>query len=418
LIIPAANIDEYVPADIARVEVYGYTGRSAPPRARWVELSTLVATVPVGHPPLKPGEKPDSTRKDSRPANAPLQGAMISVRDTLTPDELVQGREAAVRDPQSAIRDPESAVRDPESAVRDPQSAVRDPQTVGGDPASGSRTADRGSRLADQPLKRYYTAVPFNAKGRPGPPGGVAEFPLLPTPDPPPSVTARYTDRSILLEWEPSGGLIGFLLERVLADDAPPLEVEEGTETVSAETPGPLMYNVYREIPPDPFEPPGPTQADWREEPPTPITSAPVATLTFTDNVEFGRRRCYSVRAVRGLGPEPRVGDASPPACFTAIDTFPPAPPHAVTTVASEGFISLIWEPNTELDLAGYVVLRAEAPGELLSPLTSAPIPSPSYRDDKVAAGVRYVYAVIAVDNRFPLPNVSATSDRVEETAR
>ena len=32
--------------------------------------------------------------------------------------------------------------------------------------------------------------------------------------------------------------------------------------------------------------------------------------------------------------------------------------------------------------------------------------------------GTRYVYAVLAVDSRLPVPNMSAESTRIEETAR
>ena len=64
LTVPAVNIDMSVPVDIARIEVYGYTGASAPPLARWVELGTLVATIPVSPPPITP---PDGTPSARRP---------------------------------------------------------------------------------------------------------------------------------------------------------------------------------------------------------------------------------------------------------------------------------------------------------------------------------------------------------------
>ena len=35
LTVPNKNIDNSMPVHISRVEVYGYTGRTAPPRARW-----------------------------------------------------------------------------------------------------------------------------------------------------------------------------------------------------------------------------------------------------------------------------------------------------------------------------------------------------------------------------------------------
>src|SRR5690349_9476880 len=52
LTLPAKDIDATMPAHVSRVEVYGYTGRTAPSRLRWPALGTLVATVPVAPPPL------------------------------------------------------------------------------------------------------------------------------------------------------------------------------------------------------------------------------------------------------------------------------------------------------------------------------------------------------------------------------
>jgi hypothetical protein len=413
LTIPVANIDEYVPADLSRVDIYAYTGRTAPARARWFELATVVASVPVAPPPPKPGEeartppadgKGEKTEKPASVRLEPIQGSSVTIRDVLTPEELVQGLQAPVAKTGKA------------------DVHVTPPAKPG--PEGGQPVAERPPRVVEEPLKRFYTALPINTRGRPGPPGTVAEFPLLPVPDPPPAVHAAYNERTTMITWEPSGGLIGFLLERGLAEEPLPFVVEEDEEMVEAPAAvsaasGSLAYNVYRDVEPD--APPGGTQPGggmWQQQPPAPITAVPVPVLEFTDNVEFGVRRCYAVRAVRGTGTEVRVGDASPRACFTPIDVFPPAPPKSVATVASEGVISLIWEPNVELDLGGYIVLRGEAPGDTLHPLTAAAVADARFRDETVKPGVRYVYAVIAVDNRFPLPNVSAPSERVEETAR
>jgi len=388
LTVPAANVDEHTPANLARVDIYGYTGRAAPPKARWFELATLVDSIPIAPPPLQPGEKPDAAGAQTSPSEAPVQGTKITVRDTLTPEELVQGKEPPA---------------DRETRIAD----------------RGPRIPEPPSRIPE-PLKRFYAAVPFNDRGRPGPPGGVAEVPLIPLPDPAPSLQAAYSPLGVFLHWEPSGGLIGFLLERAQPEEPPIfIEEEESPASIAVESPGPLGYHVYREILPDPLTPPGPsTDAAWRKQPATPVTPVPLSTLGFTDTVEFGRRRCYTVRAVRGIEPAVRVGEASPETCLTPIDTFPPAPPQSLNTVASEGVVNLIWAPNAEPDLGGYIVLRGEAPGDTLQPLTSRPVVTAGYSDDTVKPGVHYVYAVIAVDNRLPLPNVSVESSRVEETAR
>ncbi len=396
LTIPAANVDEHTPADLARVDVYGYTGRSVPPRTRWVELGTLVATVPVASPPPVSDEKPNPPPAADELSDAPRQADAISVRDTLTPDELIQGKLPPI----------------------EPRASNQEPRTE-----AENKNLEPGKTNPGQPLplKRFYIAVPFNTNGRPGPPGGVAEFPLHPVPDPPPHVAARYSEKAIVLDWEPSGGLIGFLLDRAQPEEPPPFAFDEEGESeprISAEPQGRVSYTVYREPVPDPLTPPGPSPDAWNEEPPAAVTPIPLSTLTFTDSVELGRRRCYTVRAVRGAGPDARTGDASPAACLTPTDTFAPAAPESLTTVAGEGAINLIWEPNSELDLGGYVVLRGEAPGDTLRPLTKAAVPNAGYRDETVTPGVRYVYAVMAVDNRFPLPNISGESIRVEETAR
>ena len=99
-------------------------------------------------------------------------------------------------------------------------------------------------------------------------------------------------------------------------------------------------------------------------------------------------------------------------------DTFPPAAPVGVSTEATPGEIKISWEPNNEADLAGYVVLRGQAGDATLAPLTGSVIAEPQYVDRDVRPGVRYVYAVQAIDTHLPTPNVSAESARIEETAR
>ncbi len=145
------------------------------------------------------------------------------------------------------------------------------------------------------------------------------------------------------------------------------------------------------------------------------LTATPVSEPTFTDpRVVFGDKRCYVVRTAETISAVGIESDASAQSCDTLKDTFPPAPPKALNAVPSEGVITLIWEPSAEKDLAGYVVLRATAPGGNLQPITKEPIVDASFKD-VVPAGVRYVYAVRAVDKSG---NVSAISDRVEESAR
>jgi hypothetical protein len=104
---------------------------------------------------------------------------------------------------------------------------------------------------------------------------------------------------------------------------------------------------------------------------------------------------------------------ASPEACVTPVDTFPPAAPKALQSVASVGAITLIWEPNAERDLAGYIVLRGGGESDL-QPMNTSPITATQFKDD-LAPGTRHVYAVRAVDKAG---NASVNSNLVEDTAR
>lgn len=388
LTIPAANIDTSIPVSISRVDVYGYTGRTAPTRARWAEVGTIVATIPVAPPPLLPESGATAPAPD--PTAGALPGTVVTILDTLTPDELVQGRVAVV--------DP----RRPE------------PVPV---PVPGVTT--------DAALRRFYLAIPFSERGRPGPPGAQAEFALIALPEPPAAVRAAYAATGVSLTWEPAGGLLGFLLDSPLAPEPLPFDQLNvagpvAASVVDAAVPrGPTRYNVYREVAPDPFALPVTAAAPpWSAAEPLSVNMAPLAVTSLTDDIEFGRERCYTVRALRGTPPALVMSESSPPTCLTPVDVFPPAAPAGLATVPSEGGISLIWEPNAELDLGGYLVLRREVGDATLRQLTDTPIAEARFRDTTVTPGTRYIYSVVAVDARVPLPNVSAESERVEETAR
>jgi fibronectin type 3 domain-containing protein len=105
----------------------------------------------------------------------------------------------------------------------------------------------------------------------------------------------------------------------------------------------------------------------------------------------------------------------SPPTCVNMVDIFAPAPPKGLQSVASGNAVNLIWEAGAEADLAGYEVLRGEAPGDTLAPLTKAIITEPSYADASARRGRTYVYEVIAVDKAG---NRSGPSNRVEDIVR
>ena len=150
-------------------------------------------------------------------------------------------------------------------------------------------------------------------------------------------------------------------------------------------------------------------------EPPLPLTDMPLDAPRFEDTrIEWGAERCFAVRSVEttdGLAVE---SEASPPACVSLTDTFPPAAPTGLQTVSVEGVVDLFWESNAEADIAGYHVFRAVAPETQLVPVTPSPLRTPGFRDT-AQRNVRVSYAVQAVDTAG---NASALSVRIEETTR
>jgi fibronectin type 3 domain-containing protein len=151
--------------------------------------------------------------------------------------------------------------------------------------------------------------------------------------------------------------------------------------------------------------------------PPAPLklNTTPVAEPTFSDpRIAWGEKRCYIVRAVETFSDLIIESDAAPATCKTLVDTFPPAPPANLQSSPQEGAVTLIWDPNTEQDLDGYIVLRG-ASADALEPITAELIHVTQFRDEHLEPGVRFTYAIKAVDKAG---NTSAPSNRVEEAAR
>ncbi|HTV13626.1 MAG TPA: hypothetical protein VME68_02850 [Acidobacteriaceae bacterium] len=110
------------------------------------------------------------------------------------------------------------------------------------------------------------------------------------------------------------------------------------------------------------------------------------------------------------------AGSPSQPVTIDAKDVFPPAVPSSLAVVADEQgrALDLSWSPDTDPDLAGYVVYRRDGtagagPERISGPALVVP---PSFEDKTVVPGHRYAYSVSAVDQDG---NESARSGEVEE---
>lgn len=111
---------------------------------------------------------------------------------------------------------------------------------------------------------------------------------------------------------------------------------------------------------------------------------------------------------------------ASPAITTVMRDTFPPATPTGLAAVPGNGSIDLSWEPNTEPDLAGYLVYRqpVAADGTLAGTptrLTPAPVPAPAFSDRTAVPGEIYSYRITAID---AAGNTSPASAEVRESLR
>jgi hypothetical protein len=144
------------------------------------------------------------------------------------------------------------------------------------------------------------------------------------------------------------------------------------------------------------------------------LTTEALAETAFSDpRITWGEERCYTVRSLQTLGDLKIESDATPPGCATLTDTFAPKAPANLQSSPAAGSISLIWDANTEPDLAGYIVLRGISP-QRPEPMFSDPIKETIFRDD-VQPGIRFTYVVLAVDRAG---NRSAPSKPVEDAAR
>ena len=76
--------------------------------------------------------------------------------------------------------------------------------------------------------------------------------------------------------------------------------------------------------------------------------------------------------------------------------------------------IDLSWQPDADIDLAGYNVYRRTGSSGTFTRVTSKPIPGPALSDTEVTPTATYTYRVTAVDNDG---NESSPSDEITETA-
>jgi len=372
---PSANTDGSRPANIDHIDVYGFTGPFTANDDQLMKLGTKVATVSVKAP-----RNPDVATDAEEPPEEP----------ELEDEGIDQGAVAQLEEPLT------------------PASFTR--VTV---PVDKSDQKPAESSALDVPLTgppgevpwRIFLAVGISTSGKRGAASRRTIVPLVPPPAPPVDPDVSYDEHAAHVTWKPSPSLVPVQPMPGSNDSVLPARFF-GMQLPS------IAYHVY-DVSPSIADGTAASAATLAGE--TRLTKSAVTATTYDDNrMDWGRTRCYTVRAFETITGQTLESEAPKPICVTLTDTFPPAAPKNLQHIASEGVISLIWEPNSEPDVAGYVVLRGVPPGDHLEPITMSPITATVF-DDKVPPGMRYVYAVQAVDRAG---NHSPASAPVEDAAR
>jgi hypothetical protein len=433
--IPAVNSDNSSPANLRRVEVYAHTG-PLPTPADFLKYGTLVAAIEVKDPALNQGQKaeggPPTEGQKAEGTGEKAEGQTAEGKTPVAEDGSVeQGARVSVRE----------LITEKHMELGPMPPARPVPQTTAKEAVVVELIETPGTVNFELTPQRSYVVVPVpRRRGRRASFAGPIRVPFVEPLTGPDKVDVDYSADAISLTWAGSPHDVAPVAEAAKtpaaaiepADQETPgtielyvdVETEDTREPVrpapAAGKPAPpplprFGYNVY-EVPSAsaPAEPEGLR----RDKPVTPLNANLLTAPSFTDaKLEFGTERCFAVRRVEMVSGIAIEGPASPPACVTPLDTFPPAAPKGLVHIANANGVSLLWEANTDPDLGGYLVLRGEAPGDTLSPLTPAPITETSFSDTTVRRGRTYVYEIVAVDAVTP-PNQSAPSNRVEETIR
>jgi len=199
-----------------------------------------------------------------------------------------------------------------------------------------------------------------------------------------------------------------FLMEPAARVAEPPTLVHNGNEysetaititwtppsrNIDQSTPANLLgYNVYRVLEAKPEADPKPLNRE-------PVTGTQYADKTF----KFDEHYSYFVRSV-SLGTEGKPVDSlnSNSLSLGQRDSYPPAAPVMTDPGVASGRIALFWSPNSEPDLAGYILYRSADPNlakDKWNVITPAVFTKITFTDTNVETGKTYYYYLRAVDN-------------------
>lgn len=285
----------------------------------------------------------------------------------------------------------------------------------------------------DPPTLLAYRVQIFNAHGRSA--GSSPEVFVASGAAPPPVDQFRATAAldGAVIEWEKKDTAAVVELDRlpVAADGTvvepvlpkttskpsskSPIKKQAGTSKKHAPASTPKLLQTA---------PPAPTEVKLR----TPRQLADTGG-TVDRTARMGESYRYTAQRVRSVTLEGHTIElrsfASAQVTVVMRNTFPPHAPTGLEAVpggatAADRSIDLSWTPNTDRDLAGYIVYRQEIDAKGVAAgtatrLNPTPVAGPAYRDQTAIAGHRYAYFVTAVDTAG---NESTPSETVQESLR
>ncbi|HET6168616.1 MAG TPA: hypothetical protein VFE01_00490 [Terracidiphilus sp.] len=243
------------------------------------------------------------------------------------------------------------------------------------------------------PRKLSYVVELKNRSGRSAGLSNAAVVAAGEAPPPITGLTAEVRKVGVVLRWKPDENDVAIRLHRLLLNP-PAAKPKEG---LMAPAPEPVEQDLLVEAG---------SQGQALDE-----------SVRFGESYEYRAQRVIPVEAD---GQKLQLdGEFSQPVRVEVKDVFPPALPNGLAAVASEGengagpAIDLSWQPNTETDLAGYIVYRREDDGAWQRISPPQPVVGPAFHDAQVQPGHSYRYAVSAVDQGG---HESARSPEAQET--
>ncbi|HVN78954.1 MAG TPA: hypothetical protein VMW38_08150 [Terriglobia bacterium] len=224
-----------------------------------------------------------------------------------------------------------------------------------------------------------YMVQAFNRKRQHAGDSNLSSLQLVLVPEPPSNLSPSYSEGFIELNWEP-----------------PVQRIDHSAVS------GIVRFNVYR--------------SDTATQPVFDLlTKTPISETTYRDSTAvLDKTYLYRVRSAIAQGEGFVESSDSTTLRALNTDVYPPKSPLEITGFSNGEYVSLVWVPNSEPDLAGYDIYRSPD-GKTYEKLTDQLEGASSFIDRKVEIGKLYYYRVRAVDTHKNQSEFSeAISVRVE----